>query len=78
MTLNDNPRVNAGKRLWQLIDRRGKLINYSNARLNIEYENGVAARMFINPYIKSGKASKLIDRINKEITKIEKYLKQWK
>lgn len=74
MTLNDNPMVSAEQRRKLLLGRRDKLIKYSNSRISIEYENGMAARMFINPYIKSDKALKLISRVNKEIRKIEKFL----
>lgn len=78
MDLNNNPRVSAEKRLKQLTGRRDGLIRYKSTRLSIEREGGAAVRMYINPYIKAGKAGKLIALINKEILKIEKYLRQWK
>jgi hypothetical protein len=78
MTLNDNPMVSAEKRRKLLLLRRSKLIAYSSRRISIEYENGIAARMYIDPYIKSGKASKLINRINKEVGVLDKFLTHFK
>jgi hypothetical protein len=78
MTLNDNPLVEAEKRYKQLLNRRDRLISYSSSRISIEYENGIAARLCINPYVKSGKASKLISKINRELGKLYKFLKNFK
>jgi hypothetical protein len=78
MTLNDNPMVSAEKRRKLLLVRRSKLLAYQSLRIEIVYENGVAARMLINPYIKTEKASKIIRIIDKELSSIDKTLKHFK
>lgn len=78
MTLNDNPLVDAEKRFKQLLNRRDKLFKYKDQRISIEYENGIASKIYINPHIKYDKASRLIIKINKELGKVEKFLHQFK
>jgi hypothetical protein len=60
-----------------LNSRRDKLLKYKWSRIHIEYENGMAARMYINPYIKSGKADKIIRRIDVELSRVNKILKHF-
>lgn len=78
MTLNDNPMVSAEKRRKLLLSRRDILCAYKALRIEIVYENGVAARMLIDPSIKVAKASKLIKRINTELGKVEKLLSRFR
>lgn len=77
-SLNNNPRVNAEKRLKQLHRRRDWIIAYKAGYHEIEYENGIAARMYINPRIKARKAGELIARINKEIGVVQRFLSSFK
>ena len=74
MTLNDNPRVSAEKRYTILNKRKDKLVSYRCSRISFNYSGDIVVSMGINPYIKTKKADKLIDKINKEIREIEKFL----
>jgi hypothetical protein len=75
-SLSDLLSIEQRKKL--LNSRRDKLLKYKWSRIDIEYENGIAARMYINPYIKSGKADKIIKRIDAELSGINKILKYFK
>lgn len=79
MTLNDNPRVTAEKRLKTLRSRLQRLANYRWSRISVESdENGVAQRMFIDPYVKTKKADRILERFGKEERRLEKFVNTFK
>ncbi|MAO65068.1 MAG: hypothetical protein CL666_08710 [Balneola sp.] len=72
LSLSNNPVLNRKKRYWLLERRLRKLSNYRRA--HIEYEDGMAARMYINTDPRVTKASELRGRIKQEQREIQKWL----
>lgn len=72
MTLHDNPRVDAEKRIKQLYKRLSTIVDYKFSRLSIQ-----GNRMYINPYIKTDKASRIIKELHKQIRETDKILKSF-
>lgn len=73
-----NDLIHLEDRRKHLNHRRDMLAAYKSLRLTIEYENGIAARLYIDPYIKTSKANRLIKIIDLEINSIDKILKHFK
>lgn len=79
MTLNNNPRVTAEKRLALLRLRLQRVANYRWSRISVESdEHGVAQRMFINPYVKTKKADRILAVYRKEARRLEKFVNGFK
>ena len=70
LSMTYNPIANAKRRYWILERRLKRLSAYTRTR--IEYENGMAARMYINTDPRVSKAGKLRGIIRSEQREIEK------
>jgi len=77
VTLHDNPRVDAEKRIKQLYKRLDNICYYKASRIEIYYKDGLACRIGIDPYIKVNKAGRIIKELHKQIRKTEKILKSF-
>lgn len=75
MTFTDNPRVTIEKRIKQVTARRDWLCRYT--AISIDYEDGVAVRLYLNLRPKVKIAHKLLDTCNKQLTKLWKDLKSF-
>jgi len=76
MTLNDNPRVDAEKRVKQLYNRLYLISGYTSHEVEYNGEGGMATRLYPNPRRANG--SRLCQIILKEIRIKEKFLKTFK
>lgn len=72
ISMQNNPIAHAKRRYWILERRLRRISNYR--RTHIEYESGMAARMYINTDPKVLKAGRLRGIIRDEQRKIEKFI----
>lgn len=77
MDWDDNILTRTQARYKLLRARRRRLIAYADSRIFIEYEDGVAARMLIDPHVKAGKARRIAEVIYREMRVLEKILKKF-
>lgn len=73
ITLLNNPRVDAEKRIKQLYKRLDWVVDYKFSRFEIDW-----GRRYINPYIKVEKASRIIKELHKQISETKKILNSFK
>lgn len=78
-TLNDNPRVQAEIRIWILENRRIWVNNIRGPRFFMGYANGAVSSVRFGTLsrAKAERASKIIQEINREISRLQSFLKSF-
>lgn len=76
-SLNENPRVEAEKRIWLLENRRTWIQNIRGPLMLFSYSGGSVSSALVFPRSKHLRASKLISEINREISQLQSILKRF-
>jgi len=78
-SLNDNPRVQAEKRIRILEERRELIQKIRGPRFFFSYSEGAVSSVRFDslPRSKDLKAGKMIDQVNKEISSLQAFLKSF-